>query len=211
MSRLSICFSALVLGLVMMAGCNDLASKKDVRKALAANSENCAVDLNALNWANSSGKELISESRISFAKKYQSVRDLLLKKKIRWEFSMEPELAKRCKLDRKVILASPGVLGLVDHIHWALKTLILQEELGVSVQRVRVIVTHLKGIELYAANRAARAQLNSSGERVLDFFVNLGDSYAGISFTNLMKNFTDHDVADRGAKILRNQKQSLSR
>lgn len=202
------CFLGLIL---LLTSCKDLASKKEVRKSLVAHSSECGVDLNALGWANSSGKSLLNESRTSFVKKYNSVRDLLARKKIRWEFSMEPSLAKGCQLDREVVLASPGVLGLVDNIHWALKTLIVQEELSISVQRIRIIVTALKGIDLYEANRSARARMNDKGERVLDFFVNLGDTYAGISFSNLMKNFTDREMAFRGAKILRDQKQPLAR
>jgi hypothetical protein len=202
--------SALFL-LCGLAGCQELATQKEVKKELSTHAEQCGVDLNSLQWAQSSGKTHLDENRATFSKKFEAVKKLLLEKNIRWEFLLSPEIKNRCQLKREIILASPGVLGFVDSIHWALKSLVVQEDLKVTVRKIRIIASPLKGLSLYEANRSAVPHVEENGDRALDFYVNLGDPSAGISFSSLLKNFTDHEIVLREPTVIRPQKTTLVR
>ncbi len=185
--------------------CRGLETAKKADQRLREVAAGCGVDLKTLDWTQKSGSSSFSDSRKGFAAKLSELKDLMAARKIGWEVNFSEDIRSSCPLKRSEILSSPGMVGFVDHMHWAMQSLLVREGLPVQVSKVRIIVSALKNTELYHRNEESRPYTDRNGFRMIDYYVNLGDPKSGLSFASLIRNLTARDLVFKEVRSSRLQ------
>jgi hypothetical protein len=203
--------AALLASFLLLSACKDLASPETVDLALQKNASACGIDVSSLDWSRASGRSTVMETRKRFAAKFSELKNLLVKKDIQWEVAFGEEIKPTCQLSKSIILASPGIVGLVDHLHWAFQSLLGREGLPVNIEKIRIVISGKKGTDLYESNRASVAYSDEKGRRSIDYSVNLGDLETGVSFYSLIRNLTSKDIVFQHPRALKKRPVSAAR